>query len=211
MVSSKTELPSLRSGDQLTREEFHRRYAARPDIRRAELIDGVVYVASPTRFSHHDKPTGAMIFWLFAYAGRHPDVEAGGSASLFLGDDEVQPDAFLFRVDPEGRGPRENAEGYLEGAPQLEVEIAASSVSYDLRTKLELYRRSGVQEYIVWRTLDRAIDWFRLRDGEYVRVEPDPRGMIESEAFPGLRLDVSKMLEGDTLGVLAALTTGPTG
>lgn len=198
MVSSKTELPSLQSGDRLTREEFHRRYAARPDIRRAELIDGVVYVASPTRFSLHDEPAGAIVFWLFAYAGRHPDVKAGGSATLFLGEDEVQPDAFLFRVDPAGRGPRENAEGYLEGAPQLVVEVAASSVSYDLGTKLGLYLRSGVREYIVWRVPHRAIDWFRLRDGEYVRVEPNGHGTIESEPFPGLRLDIPKMLAGDT-------------
>jgi Uma2 family endonuclease len=62
-----------------------------------------------------------------------------------------------------------------------------------------------VREYIVWRVLDGAIDWFRWEDGEYRRVEPDERGLIESTVFPGLRLDVAKMLAGDLTGIMAAL------
>lgn len=60
-----------------------------------------------------------------------------------------------------------------------------------------------MQEYIVWRVYDAAIDWFELRDGKYERMEPDERGVIESKVFPGLRLDVAKMLAGDLAGVLA--------
>ena len=96
-------------------------------------------------------------------------------------------------------------DGYVEGAPPLVVEIAASSASYDLHDKLRAYRRSGVQEYIVWRTLDGALDWLRLQEGEYVRVEPDVNGMIESAVFPGLRLNVPALLARDRAGVLAAL------
>ena len=102
------------------------------------------------------------------------------------------------------------AEGHLGGAPQLVVEIAASSVSYDLHDKKEAYRRNQVREYIVWRVLDQAIDWFRLEAGEYARVEPDERGVIESTTFPGLRLNVPKMLTGDLAGVLAELDQSPT-
>ena len=35
------EIPPLESGDHLTRHEFERRYQARPDIKKAELIEGV--------------------------------------------------------------------------------------------------------------------------------------------------------------------------
>jgi Uma2 family endonuclease len=193
----------LESGDRLTRDEFHRRYAERPDIR-AELVKGVVYVASPLRFDDHAEPHSAVMAWLGTYWARTPGVRLGDNATVWLDpENEVQPDAILWRAEPDG--PRLTDDGYIEGAPQLVVEVAASSASYDLHDKKEAYRRTGVREYVVWRTLDRAIDWFRLREGAYVRVEPDERGVIESEAFPGLRLDVAKMLAGDVAGVLAAL------
>jgi Uma2 family endonuclease len=96
-------------------------------------------------------------------------------------------------------------EGYIEDAPQLVVEVAASSASYDLHDKMQAYRRAGVGEYILWRTLDGAIDWFRLREGAYIRIEPNAGGVIESDQFPGLRLNVPKILEGDLAGVLAGL------
>ncbi len=87
------------------------------------------------------------------------------------------------------------------------MEVAASGASYDLRDKLHAYRRNGAQEYIVWRTMDGAIDWFRLHEGAYARVEPDANGMIESTVFPGLRLNLPAMLAGDRAAVLAALTS----
>jgi Uma2 family endonuclease len=90
----------------------------------------------------------------------------------------------------------------------LIVDVAASSASYDLHDKLMLYRDAGVPEYVVWQVIDQQIAWFRLRDGDYVRVEPDARGVIESEAFPGLRLDVAKMLAGDIAAVVDALRPG---
>jgi Uma2 family endonuclease len=121
----------------------------------------------------------------------------------------MQPDACLWREEP--GGPRLSEDDYIEGAPQLVVEVAASSASYDLHDKLRAYRRNGVREYVVWRVLDRAIDWFRLRAGEYARVEPDARGVIESEVFVGLRLNVAKMLAGDAAGVLAELERAPDG
>jgi hypothetical protein len=85
------------------------------------------------------------------------------------------------------------------------VEIAASSVSYDLHVKKEAYRRSGVREYIVWRVQDEAIDWFRLQHGEYVLIEPDADGIVESAQFPGLRLHVQSMLDGNLAAVLGHL------
>lgn len=199
----------LESGDHLTRDEFHRRYLARPDIKKAELIDGVVYVASPVRFDRHAQQHFMVIGWLAAYVGLTPGVQPGGdNGTVFLDDGtEVQPDAFLWRSAP--GGPRLSADGYIEGAPQLIVEVAASSASYDLHTKKEAYRRNGVHEYVVWRVLDTAIDWFRLQDGSYVRIQPDDAGIVESDQFPGLRLDVPRMLAGDLAAVLSGVSAGP--
>jgi Uma2 family endonuclease len=195
---------ALESGDRLTRVEFHRRYCRRPDIKKAELVEGVVYVASPVRADMHGEPHASIIGWLTVYRARNPDIRLDDNATVLLdADNEVQPDACLWREEP--GGPRLTEDHYIEGAPQLVVEIAASSVSYDLHDKMRAYQRNGVREYIVWRVLDGMIDWFRLRQGEYAWVEPDEWGIVESEVFPGLRLHVPKMLADDIAGVLAEL------
>jgi Uma2 family endonuclease len=194
----------LEAGDHLTREEFHRRYLARPDIKKAELIDGVVYMPSPIRIRYHAQPHGFIVAWLGQYVASAPDVVLAPNGSVFLDSQaEVQPDALLWL--PELGGPRLNEDGYLEGAPQLVVEVSASTATYDLHVKKEAYRRNGVREYVVWRVLDEAIDWFRLQDGQYVLIAPDAEGIVESDQFPGLRLHVASMLAGDLAAVLARL------
>ena len=204
MATVQTVAPVLESGDRLTRAEFHRRYCERPEIKKAELVEGVVYVGSPVRLTAHGEPHAKMVGWLGSYRARHPDLHLADSATVFLdADNEVQPDAFLFREEP--GGPHLTEDGYVEGAPQFVVEVAASSASYDLHDKLRAYRRNGVLEYVVWRVLNEHVDWFRLREGEFVRVDPDEHGVIESEVFPGLRLNVAKLLAGDLAGVLAEL------
>jgi Uma2 family endonuclease len=176
-----------------------------PDLRRAEMIEGVVNVPSPRRYVEHDEPAASMVFWAAAYTALHPGLRSGGSASLFLDErNEVQPDAFIFRPEP-GGSVLITPEGYLQGAPQLVVEVAASTLAADLGAKMEAYRRNNVREYIVWRVPERAISWFRLVDGAYVLIEPDEQGVIESREFPGLRLNVPAMLAGDRAGVLAEL------
>jgi Uma2 family endonuclease len=97
---------------------------------------------------------------------------------------------------------------YIEGAPELVAEVASSSVSFDLHTKFNVYRRCGVKEYIVWRVLDRAIDWFVLRGGAYEPHTPAADGLLKSAVFPGLWLDPQAMLSGDLAGVLKSLQAG---
>lgn len=195
---------SLEAGDHLTRDEFHRRYLANPRLKKAELIEGVVYVPSPVRVRHHGRPHSFVVGWLAQYVSLEPDVILADNSTVFLdGQAEVQPDAFLWRPEPGAAHLRDD--DYFEGAPHLVVEIAASSVSYDLHVKKEAYRRNGVREYVVWRVQDEAIDWFRLRDGQYVLIEPDDNGIVESEQFPGLRLHIRSMLAGDLAAVLGHL------
>lgn len=199
--SLRPESVALDPGDHMDREEFHARYLLRPDIRRAELVQGVVYVPSPARIPEHGSPHNLLNAWIANYALRHPGLIGSSDGTVYLTeDDEVQPDVALFR---ESKGnARINDEHYLEGAPELVVEVAASSRSYDLHSKKESYRRAGVIEYVVWRTLDGAIDWFVLRDGQYEDVFPDDNGIIESHQFPGLRLPVARILKGDWAAIL---------
>ncbi|MBA4179225.1 MAG: hypothetical protein C0506_01415 [Anaerolinea sp.] len=198
--STSPSIPCLDNGDRLSRAEFHRRYEAMPHLKKAELIEGVVYLGSPVRIEH-SRGDKQLTAWLAAFELTTPDVEACSNASVLFDDDnEFQPDICLRRV---AGGTSRVEDGYVTGPPELVVEIAASSVSRDLHMKKEVYRRHGVQEYIVWRVLDEALDWFVLRDGEYVEQKPDARGVIESQVFPGLRLAVTELLAGDFAGVLA--------
>lgn len=194
----------LESADHLTREEFHRRYLARPDIVKAELVGEIVYVASPVSAAR-GQPDNAVNGWRYAYIARVPGVAAFTNTTVFLPDgSEVQPDALLIHAAPHGLA-RVSDQGYIEGAPELVVEVAVSGAAHDLHSKKDAYERSGVPECIVWQISDRRIDWFALRDGRYVRLEPDAAGVIESRVFPGLRLAIAKMLVGDHAGVLAEL------
>ena len=77
------------------------------------------------------------------------------------------------------------------------AEVAASSASYDLHTKFNVYRRNGVQEYVVWRVLDQEIDWFALRHGQYVPLPRGTGGVFASEVFPGLTLDPAELSPGE--------------
>ncbi len=201
-------VPPLQSGDRLTRREFERRYEAAPEKLKAELVEGVVYVASPISIDHA-RPHGFVMGWLSAYMAATPGVDIADNLTIRLdADNEAQPDA-LLRIEKECGGRSVVGEnGYLEGAPELIVEIAATSASYDLHDKLRAYRRNGVREYIVWQVYDRKVDWFELKEGEYAPLAPDADGLIHSRVFPGLRLAVKPMLEGDLAAVLAELQKG---
>jgi Uma2 family endonuclease len=200
-------IPPLENGDQLTRPEFERRYEAMPHLKKAELIGGVVYMPSPVRHRGHGLEHIALSTWLGVYTAATPGIEASDNATVRLDlDNEPQPDV-LLRITTGGQS-HIAADGFIEGPPELVAEVASSSVAYDLHQKLDVYRRHGVREYIVWRTVDNAIDWFVLRDGRYDRLPPSETQIYKSEIFPGLWLDTAAMLQGDLAGVLKTLGEG---
>jgi Uma2 family endonuclease len=202
-------LPPLENGDRLTLAEFERRYQAMPHHRKAELIEGRVFMASPVRARKHGKPHAAIMGWLSDYWVATPGTELIDNPTVRLdADNEPQPDACLRIEESIGGQSRVTEDDYIAGAPELIVEIAASSASYDLHDKKQVYRRNGVQEYLVWRVLDQAFDWFVLQDGTYVSLLIDADGVLRSRVFPGLWLAVNYLLAGDLTQVVAALKLG---
>ncbi len=208
------EIPPLEQGDHLSGEEFERRYEAMPGLKKAELINGRVYMSSPVRFDRHSEQHGWFAIWLGIYSVSTPGVRMGDNATVRMDENEYpQPDVTLIIDTPPGsESPLGSsyigADGYLRGAPELVAEVAASSASYDLNEKKETYRRNGVLEYIVWQIYDRRIDWLRLEDEQYVSLSPDEDGIIRSRVFPGLWLDVAALLSGEMAKVLAVLQQG---
>ncbi|MBI3920491.1 MAG: Uma2 family endonuclease [Armatimonadetes bacterium] len=201
--------PPLEPGDRLSRAEFERRYEAHPEIKKAELIEGVVYMASPVRFVQHSHLHHVMTTWLGVYESATPGVQGGDNATVRLNfDNEPQPDA-LLRLEPtHGGRSRITEDDYVEGPPELIVEIAASSVAYDLHDKLAVYQRTGVQEYLAVQVYEQRVDWFVLREGVYESLAPDVTGVLRSEVFPGLWLQLAALWSGDLAGLLAVLQAG---
>ena len=206
---TKVAIPPLENGDRLTRDEFEVRYAAMPELKKAELIDGVVYLASPVRVNQHGVPHSNLITWLGTYRIFTPGVMVCDNSTVrLMGDNEPQPDALMRLDDSKGGKSRITEDDYIEGPPELALEIAGSSASYDLHDKKEAYRRNGVQEYIVWNSGARSLSWFALRSDAYIALEPDESGIIRSQVFPGLWLNVKAFVANDLIQVYETLQIG---
>jgi Uma2 family endonuclease len=206
---SNAAIPPLENGDRLTRAEFMRRYEAMPDLKKAELIEGVVYMGSPVRHKHHGRPHSHLIGWLVFYRALTPGVETGDNGTVLLDlDNAPQPDGLLFIEPKHGGQVKINEDDYIEGAPDLVGEVAASSASYDLHDKLNAYRRNGVREYVVHRVLEQKVDWFVLREGRFESLAPSADGILRSTIFPGLWLDPAALVRGDAATVLAVVQQG---
>jgi Uma2 family endonuclease len=193
----------------LSRAEFERRYQAHPEINKAELIEGVVHMPTPVHFAQHSQPHVDIVGWLALYRSATPGVVGGDNATVRLDyENVVQPDA-LLRLEPAlGGHSHVTEDDYLAGPPELVVEIAASSASYDLHDKRRVYARNGVQEYLVAQAYEQRVDWFVLREGVYESLLPDDNGVLRSEVFPGLWLPVDALWAGDLALMLAVLQQG---
>jgi Uma2 family endonuclease len=198
-------LPGLENGEWMHSSEFLSRYERMPLVKKAELIEGVVYMGSPVSV-RHAAPDGVIQAWLGAYAAHHPGTQVLPNATVILdAENTVQPDALLRRLPENGGRTRVTDDGYLAGPPELVVEVALSSASIDLRDKRRAYCRNGVPEYLVWVVADERVEWHRLEGDEYVLQVPDAEGCLHSRVFPGLRFPIQALLDGDTAKVLAAL------
>lgn len=199
--------PILREGDPLTSEEFLLRWEAMPDLKHAELIDGIVHMPSPVSVGHGDYHT-LFDLWVATYMAATPGCRAGSDTTWLMSQGQVpQPDIAL-RILPEFGG-RSRLEGpYAAGSPELIIEIAASSRSKDLGPKLALYQSSGVPEYITFTTRDQSVIWRELAEGRYRPLTRDARGVIKSRTFPGLWLDTEAAARLDAADLIATLRRG---
>ncbi|MDF5721301.1 MAG: Uma2 family endonuclease [Rhizonema sp. PD37] len=155
------------------------------------------------RHEQHGKPHSRVIIWLKVYQSLTAGVDLSIEPTVRLDlDNEPQPDAVLFIEADAGGQTRLSSDGYIEGSPELIVEIAASSVAIDRSSKKQVYRRNGVLEYVIWQSYENQIEWFRLIDGEYQLLSPDADGIIRSGVFPGLWLAVEALLNNQMVQVL---------
>lgn len=193
-------LAPLFEGDRLSASEFLRRWEAVPDLKYAELIDGVVFLGSPLSLdhgtAHHE-----VGFWLGTYRSRNPGTKAGTDTTWVMGPNDVpQPDLFLRILPGWGGQSSESPDGkYGAGTPELIVEITGSSRSRDLGAKKELYRQAGVCEYLTVELAPGKITWRQRVRGRYRELAADEDGILRSRVFPGLWLDPDGLWRGESL------------
>ena len=202
-------VPLLVEGDRLTAAEFERRYDAMPGLKRAQLIEGVARIGEPVRFMGHAVPCSAIGCWLGSYWLATPGTRAGTRAHIRLDPlNMLQPDvSFIIRPSHGGQA-RISADGYLEGGPELVVEVWAKDIRFDFETKRRIYQRHGVREYVVWRVERKQVYWFVLRDGKFDRLAANSTGLMCSESFPGLWLDTAALFAEDYVKVVAVVQQG---
>lgn len=198
--------PGLETGERVTVEEFMRRWEELPDLKNAELIDGVVHVLSPAGLEHGSL-SSRTISWLGYYAYATPGCDAGSHSTWLMSDSVPQPDVYL-RILPSHGGQSRNEGEYGTDAPELVAEVCDTSTEVDFGPKLALYERAGVREYVTVELLGQRLIWRVLENGAYVALTLPPDGIIRSQVFPGLWLDVPAFWADDGAKMLAVLNAG---
>jgi Uma2 family endonuclease len=196
---------TLDAGDNLSRAQFLSRWEKLPELKFAELIGGIVYMASPLQ-KRHGQEERRISVWLGVFEAHTPGCEGGSNVTSLIGDDCVQPDDYLAIL--EEYGGNSWGEKYVEGAPELIAETSFSSASMDLHQKFDLYERAGVQEYLVVLLRKKEVRWHQLVKGRYRRLMADADGIFRSRVFPGLWLDSKAFFRNNMAKVLATLQEG---
>ncbi len=198
-------VPTLASGDRLNADEYWKRYLASPDIVQAERINGKVYLMSPLRAAHHGDPHALLSGWLFAYSVGAGNLIISDNTTLRMdAENDTQPDLCMRR---EGGSAWLDQEGYLHGSPELVIEVAGSSASFDFGEKREVYEAAGIQEYLVCETHEGNIAWWNLSGGKYILIDSE-QSVLKSRTFPGLWLDIDALHTADGKRMLQTLHRG---
>lgn len=201
-------LPPLENGERLDQKTFHTRYEAMAEHVRAELIGGIVYLPSPLK-PHRGGMHMRVNHWLVEYRDATPGVEAYDNTTAILGEEsEPQPDAYMIIAPEKGGQTRLNDQEYLEGPPELIVEVALSSEDIDLHAKKKDYEKAGVREYIVIALRQHQVFWFISRHGRFEDLACGADGAFRSEVFPGLWLDPAALLRLDAARIREVLQQG---
>ena len=196
----------LVNGERMKQPEFHRRYSEYETDGKWELVGGIVYMASPLKRTH-SRYDGEIGFLLETYRRATPGVEVLHNATAILGEEsEPQPDLGMWILPEYGGQSRTNADDYVEGAPELVVEIAHSRRNIAMHGKRKDYEHTGVREYLVVCREEQEIHWFHSLSGGSIR--PNRQGVSRSRVFPGLWFDLAALLRFDSARLMEVLQQG---
>ena len=174
-------------------------YAKWPDEERWELIDGVPYNMSPAPSRSHQRILGDLHRQIANYLiGKTCEVYiAPFDVRLPKGDENdeqidtvVQPDLVVVcdREKLDERG--------CKGAPDLAIEVLSPyTAGKDMKTKLNLYERVGVREYLIVDPVNKTVQVYQLEiEGRYGR--PDiytGTEHLKVGLFPDLEIELTSV------------------
>ena len=163
------------------------------DGQKADLIDGVIYMASPdTRISN---TLGGFIYQLIEGYITARNIDGFTFISRFACKiNELRaPEPDVGYVRPE-HGHRVH-DRHMEGGPDIAVEIVSrDSKSRDYSEKRQLYESAGVTEYWIVDPIQRRVEFLRLTDGGYEPVPLEDNRIFRTVVIPGFWLDVEWLL-----------------
>lgn len=182
--------PSKPAEDWITVEEF---YSLVPDDQKADLLDGVIYLASPD-----SRRANNLTGFLFSLLAMYNDAKAIGGAVFitrfaFRLSKYCAPEPDVAYVRPE-RVHLVHEGGMREG-PDIAVEVVSrESRQRDYRRKKQVYQKAGVEEYWIIDPLEDRTEFHRLEQGRYKLVPLEANHLFRSQVLPGFWLDVNWLL-----------------
>ncbi len=176
--------------DLVSAAEFYRLV---PDGQKADLLDGVIYMASPDS----RRPNSLTRFLTSLISMYNEARDLGG---------EVFVNRFAFRLS-KYRAPEPDVafvrrgrlhlvqEREMRGGPDVAIEIVSrDSRTRDYGEKKRVYEKAGVTEYWIIDPLKNRVQFFRLKQGRYELVPLDAYRIFRSEVLPGFWLDIEWLL-----------------
>jgi Uma2 family endonuclease len=153
---------------------------------KADLIDGVIYMASPENTDANE-----LFVWLLSlfhdFVEFHDLGRIYGSRVAFRLDEKNAPEpdiAFVAR-----RNLHRVQRGRVEGPPDLAVEIVSpDSVERDYETKKRKYAEAGVPEYWIIDEMAEQVTLLSLAAGSKYREVKPKKGILRSKLLPGFWL-----------------------
>jgi Uma2 family endonuclease len=178
-----------------TVDEYHRMAAAGilGEEDRVELIRGVIREVSPKKRAHVIATMEIRELFARRLTGR-ASVYEEKPLRLEALDSEPEPDV-VISSNPDAR-----AYGTERTEPLLVIEVADSSVSYDLTVKAELYAQGHIPEYWVVDLVRRVLMVFRAaQDGAYrSRSTHEPGSFVTPVSWPDLEIDVATLIPSES-------------
>ncbi len=187
MIRSHETRPGLVDVDQF--------YAEVEDGQKADLIDGVIYMASPDSLNADDVFGFVRgLLWSFVEAKRIGGRICGSRVAFILDRYHApEPDIAYLRQDrlDEQKGKR------VHGPPDLAIEITCEeSRDRDHGVKKSMYETAGVREYWIIDPEQNRLDFYVLQDGKFSPVTPEEGHIFRSTVIPGFWLDTDWLTKG---------------
>src|SRR5262245_44872857 len=156
------------------------------DKQKADLLDGVIYVASPENLD-----ANRLFVWLVGLVDDYVDHndlgEVFGSRVAFRLDDKNAPEPDIAFVSKDRLVHKHR--GFFEGPPDLAIEIVSpESIERDYHKKKTKYERQGVREYWIVDEMKRQVRLLRLGSKGKYREIPAREGVLHSEVLTGFWL-----------------------